>query len=101
MFKRSSLIGMALFLLTVAMVFSVSLVNIAAQDATPAPTPTAIVSELGTGGTHLSFWNGLTGSDGATMTSMLADFIADHPEISVTMEVIPWDNLYTKLRQPS
>lgn len=98
MSKRSFLMGLSLVVLLVGMVFSLSLVSVGAQDATPAPTPTAIVSELGTGGTHLSFWNGLTGSDGETMASMLADFIADHPEISVTMEVIPWDNLYTKLQ---
>jgi ABC-type glycerol-3-phosphate transport system substrate-binding protein len=99
MFKRSTLIGLSLVVLLAGMVFSMSLMSVGAQDAaTPAPTPTAIVSELGSGGTHLSFWNGLTGSDGETMASMLANFIADHPEISVTMEVIPWDNLYTKLQ---
>jgi ABC-type glycerol-3-phosphate transport system substrate-binding protein len=70
----------------------------AAQDATPAPTPTAIVSELGSGGTHISFWNGLTGSDGVTLNAMLAEFVVDHPEISVTTEIIPWATLYTKLQ---
>jgi ABC-type glycerol-3-phosphate transport system substrate-binding protein len=98
MFKRSTLIGLLLVVLMTGIVFSLSLVSVGAQDATPAPTPTAIVSELGTGGTHLAFWNGLTGSDGETMASMLANFVADHPEISVTTEVIPWDNLYTKLQ---
>lgn len=60
--------------------------------------PTAIVSELGTGGTHISFWNGLTGSDGVTLNEMLSDFVVDHPEISVTTEIIPWNTLYTKLQ---
>jgi ABC-type glycerol-3-phosphate transport system substrate-binding protein len=69
-----------------------------AQDATVAPTPTAIVSELGSGGTHISFWNGLTGSDGVTLNAMLANFVVDHPEVSVTTEIIPWGTLYTKLQ---
>src|SRR5262245_43653919 len=98
MFKRSTLLGITLTALLVAVMFSLSLVGIQAQDATAAPTPTAIVSELGTGGTHISYWNGLTGSDGSTMSDMLTNFIAEHPEVSVTMEVIPWDNLYTKLQ---
>jgi ABC-type glycerol-3-phosphate transport system substrate-binding protein len=70
--------------------------SVMAQDAPPEPT--AIVSELGTGDTHISFWNGLTGSDGVTLNEMLADFVAANPEISVTTEIIPWNTLYTKLQ---
>lgn len=102
MFKRSTLIGLFLVVLLVAMAFSMSLVSTVAQDATatapPVPTATPAISELGTGGTHLAFWNGLTGSDGDTMNAMLTNFIAAHPEVSVTMEVIPWDPLYVKLQ---
>jgi ABC-type glycerol-3-phosphate transport system substrate-binding protein len=97
MFKRSSLIGLLLISTIVAMVFSMSLVTTVAQDA-PVPTPTAIVSEMGTGGTHISFWNGLTGSDGVTLNEMLAQFVQEVPNISVTSEIIPWATLYTKLQ---
>lgn len=94
--KRRLLIGLGLVLTLSLMV--VSLVPISAQDATPVPEPTAIVSELGTGGVHISFWNGLTGSDGVTLIDMLGPFVTDHPEISVTTEQIPWGTLYTKLQ---
>ncbi len=67
-------------------------------EPTPVPEPTAIVTELGTGSMKLSFWNGLTGSDGVTLNDMLANFVKDHPEISITAEVIPWNTLYTKLQ---
>jgi ABC-type glycerol-3-phosphate transport system substrate-binding protein len=84
------------------MVFALSFAGTSAQDATAVPTaipPTDIPPiELGSGGTHLAFWNGLTGSDGATMSDLLAGFVKDHPEISVTMEEIPWDTLYPKLQ---
>ncbi|MBZ0289820.1 MAG: hypothetical protein K8I30_19515, partial [Anaerolineae bacterium] len=62
MFKRSTLIGLLLVVLMSGIVFSLSLVSVGAQDATVAPTATPIVAEIGTGGTHISFWNGLTGS---------------------------------------
>jgi ABC-type glycerol-3-phosphate transport system substrate-binding protein len=92
------LMGSALVLLVLAMMFSFSLIGIQAQDATPEPSPTAIVSELGSGGIHISFWNGLTGSDGVTLNAMLSQFVIEHPEISVTTEIIPWNTLYTKLQ---
>jgi len=99
MFKRS-LIGLSLICIMALIAFSMSLGITAAQDATatPAPPPTAIVSELGTGGTHIAFWNGLTGSDGVTLIDMMGPFVTDHPEISVTTEQIPWNTLYTKLQ---
>lgn len=97
MSKRSSLMGISLVLLVLVALFSMSL-GVLAQDATAVPTPTAIVSELGTGGTHISFWNGLTGSDGVTLNAMLTEFVAEHPEVSVTTEIIPWGTLYTKLQ---
>jgi ABC-type glycerol-3-phosphate transport system substrate-binding protein len=85
-------------LLVLGLMFSLSLVGIQAQDATPEPSPTAIVSELGSGGVHISFWNGLTGSDGVTLNEMLTQFVVEHPEISITTEIIPWGTLYTKLQ---
>jgi ABC-type glycerol-3-phosphate transport system substrate-binding protein len=99
MFKRS-LIGLSLVVLIMAMVFSVTMVGTAQDNptATPAPTETPIVTDLGSGGTHISFWNGLTGSDGVTLNAMLSNFVKDHPEISVTTEIIPWNTLYTKLQ---
>jgi ABC-type glycerol-3-phosphate transport system substrate-binding protein len=96
--KRSSLAGFALFLLTVVMVFALSIASTGAQDATPIPEPTAIVSDLGTGSMKISFWNGLTGSDGVTLNDMLSQFVTENPDISVTTEIIPWNTLYTKLQ---
>jgi ABC-type glycerol-3-phosphate transport system substrate-binding protein len=98
MVKRSTLLSIVLVLMTVVALFAMSLGGTLAQDATVAPTETAIVTELGTGGTHISFWNGLTGSDGVTLNAMLTEFVAEHPEVSVTTEIIPWNTLYTKLQ---
>lgn len=94
MAKRNGL----LVILTVLALLAMTMGGTFAQDATPVPTETPIVTELGTGGTHISFWNGLTGSDGVTLNAMLADFVVAHPEISVTTEIIPWGTLYTKLQ---
>jgi ABC-type glycerol-3-phosphate transport system substrate-binding protein len=101
MFKRTFLAALAVAT-TAAMAFVAMPKNTFAADATatstPAPTATNVVAQLGSGGTHLSFWNGLTGSDGSTMADLLAGFVKEHPEISVTMEEIPWDTLYPKLQ---
>jgi ABC-type glycerol-3-phosphate transport system substrate-binding protein len=78
-----------------------SSVTIFAQDATatPLPEPTAIVSSFGEdAAVQISFWNGLTGSDGVTLNEMLANFSAENPDIGVTTEIIPWNTLYTKLQ---
>ncbi len=99
MLKRPALFGLVLALFISMMALVVVPIN--AQDATPVPLPTATdipPIELGTGGTHISFWNGLTGSDGVTLIDMLAPFAAAHPEVSVTVEQIPWNTLYTKLQ---
>ncbi len=96
--KRPALFGLVLALIVCMM--ALVAMPISAQDA-PAPLPTATdipPIELGTGGTHISFWNGLTGSDGVTLIDMLAPFTAEHPEVSVTIEQIPWGTLYTKLQ---
>jgi ABC-type glycerol-3-phosphate transport system substrate-binding protein len=96
MLKRKSLFGLLMALLGLFSLFSMSLISTVAQDAPPEPT--AIVSDLGTGGLKISFWNGLTGSDGTTLNAMLAQFVEENPDVSVTTEIIPWGTLYTKLQ---
>jgi ABC-type glycerol-3-phosphate transport system substrate-binding protein len=66
---------------------------VAAQDA-----PEPIVNELGTGGTQISFWNGLSGSDGVTLNDMLTKFVAENPDVSVRTEIIDWNTLYPKIQ---
>ncbi|MFN8528143.1 MAG: ABC transporter substrate-binding protein [Anaerolineae bacterium] len=90
----------ALIALLLVFVFVLSSVSISAQDATatPAPTATPIVADIGSGATHISFWNGLTGSDGVTLNEMLAQFAQENPDISVTVEMIVWNTLYQKLQ---
>jgi ABC-type glycerol-3-phosphate transport system substrate-binding protein len=105
MSKRWFLLSLALLMALAFSMFSVPAAPTNAQDPTATPTtppavPTATpaISELGSGGTHLAFWNGLTGSDGVTLNAMLTQFVKEHPEISVTTEIIPWQTLYTKLQ---
>jgi ABC-type glycerol-3-phosphate transport system substrate-binding protein len=94
MVKRRLSLGIAfVFLMVLALALPM---GTTAQDA--APEPTAIVASLGTGSMQISFWNGLTGSDGVTLNEMLVDFVAQNPDISVTTEIIPWNTLYTKLQ---
>jgi ABC-type glycerol-3-phosphate transport system substrate-binding protein len=96
MFKRS-LIGLCLICIMALTVFSLGITT--AQDATPVPTATPIVAEIGSGGgLHISFWNGLTGSDGVTLNEMLVKFAEDNPDISLTVEIVAWNTLYQKLQ---
>ncbi len=97
MSKRFSLIVRLAMLVLV--VFTLS-AGAAAQDPTPAPLPTETpaIASMGTGSTHISFWNGLTGSDGVTLNEMIAQFAAENPDYSITTEIIPWATLYTKLQ---
>ena len=88
MIKRLTLIAM------VAMLLIVALVPTIAQDEEPTP----IVANIGDGDISISFWNGLTGSDGETLNAMLIDFVEANPEISVTTEIVDWNTLYTKLQ---
>jgi ABC-type glycerol-3-phosphate transport system substrate-binding protein len=98
MFKRLSLIGLS----AAAMALTLSISPIIAQSATDTPlppTPTPIVStDLGTGGTHIALWDGLTGSDGSTFDSMLGQFVKENPDISITDEEIDWNTFYAKLQ---
>src|SRR5258707_5130072 len=70
------------------------------SDTTPtvAPTPTAIVSDAGSGGVQLVFWNGLTGSDGATLVKMTQQFVKENPDISVHTEMMDWGVFFPKLQ---
>jgi ABC-type glycerol-3-phosphate transport system substrate-binding protein len=99
MSKRSSTIAvLSIFTLLVsAFILSVGVsAPVSAQD--PVPTFTPAVASMGTGSTHISFWNGLTGSDGTTLNEMIAQFAAENSDYSVTTEIIPWATLYTKLQ---
>ncbi len=73
---------------------SVTLVSVAVAQDTPEPE----VTELGSGGTQISFWNGLSGSDGVTLNQMLQQFVKENPDISVRTEIIDWNSLYPKLQ---
>lgn len=97
MFKRVVLFFSLILSLMMVLVMSVP---ITAQDeeATPVPTATPDINELGSGDIHISYWNGLTGSDGVTMNEMLAAFVEENPEYSVTSEIVEWNTLYTKLQ---
>lgn len=45
----------------------------------------------------LSFWNGFTGGDGPVMKQLIDRFNAEHPNITITMNVYKWDEYYQKL----
>lgn len=94
MFKRVSLATFLILLLVLSIALSLPMGTLAQDEAEPTP----IVSTLGDGEIQISFWNGLTGSDGVTMNEMLAAFVAENPEIGVTSEIIPWATLYAKLQ---
>ena len=73
---------------------SVTLFSVAVAQDTPEPE----VTELGSGGTQITFWNGLSGSDGVTLNEMLKQFVKENPDISVRTEIIDWNTLYPKLQ---
>ncbi len=100
MLKRSTLLTVVLAMLAVVAMFAISLGSTMAQDATPVPLPTntPAIADMGTGGTHIAFWNGLTGSDGVTLNDMLVQFVQENPDISVTTEIVDWGTLYPKLQ---
>ena len=68
------------------------------SGATAQNAPQPEVTQLGTGGTQISFWNGLSGSDGVTLNKMLEQFVKENPDISVRTEIIDWNTLYPKLQ---
>ncbi len=98
MAKRKSLMGVMAGVVATGALLAMSL-GVQAQAATEAPTPTPIPSmDLGTGGTHIQLWDGLTGSDGSTLDSMLSQFVKENPDISITDEEIDWNTFYAKLQ---
>ena len=94
MFKRSFLLGFSLIFVLIAMVPMMSMGTPTLAQEAPTPTPVSI----GTGALQISFWNGLTGSDGVTLNEMLARFAEENPDISLTVEIIAWNTLYQKLQ---
>jgi ABC-type glycerol-3-phosphate transport system substrate-binding protein len=96
MSRKSFVPAFALVVLLAVFSLSLSAVSVLAQD--PLPSPTPAIASMGSGDLQLSFWNGLTGSDGVTLNAMLEEFVVDHPEISVTTEIVDWNTLYTKLQ---
>jgi len=49
------------------------------------------------GTVEISFWNGFSGPDGATMEEIVKDFNRENPRIRVKMEIIPWATYYDKV----
>lgn len=68
----------------------------AAAATGPTPTPTVAVSEVGTGQKQITFWHGLTGPDGATMSELLKLYVAENKDVKVRQEVMVWDTFYQK-----
>ena len=99
MFKRVTFFVSLVFALVAMMILAIPF---GAQDdggeIEPVPTATPLVESFGSGGVEISFWNGLTGSDGVTMNAMLSDFVAGNPDVSVTTEIVEWNTLYAKLQ---
>ncbi|MFC7405192.1 extracellular solute-binding protein [Georgenia alba] len=53
-------------------------------------------------GTTIDFWHLLTGPDGAILTGMLDEYMADNPDVSVNQTVLAWGApYYTKLSMAS
>jgi len=50
-----------------------------------------------TGVITLEFWNGFTGPDGRTMEAIVTQFNAEHKNIQVRMQIIPWNTYYDKV----
>jgi multiple sugar transport system substrate-binding protein len=99
MLKRSLMIGLAL-VLTLTLVLGPRSARAADPTATPAPLPTNTpipTAVLGTGSMQISLQDGLTGSDGSTLDSMISNFVKENADISVTDEEIDWNLLYPKL----
>ena len=64
----------------------------------------ALLFTLGAGAAfaqvELTYWHGFTGPDLPVMEQLIADFNAQHPDIVVKGEPIPWGNLWQQL-EPS
>ena len=62
----------------------------------PEPTPTIAVSEVGTGQKQVTFWHGLTGADGKTMSELLRLYVEENKDIKLRQEVMGWAVFYQK-----
>lgn len=69
----------------------------AEAEAEVEPTATTIVAEAGEGDTQLIYWNGLTGSDGATMVEIVGAYADDNPDVAVRVEMMQWGTYFDKL----
>lgn len=101
MFKRSLLFGFLFVAAFAVIIGSMPTSHSNAQTAatnTPAPTSTPIISDAGSGGTTLNYWNGLTGGDGTTMAAMVAAFVKDNPSYKVHTESYDWNTMFQKLQ---
>lgn len=45
----------------------------------------------------LAYWNGFTGGDGPFMKQMVADFMTDNPNITITNNTIEWAQYYQRM----
>jgi multiple sugar transport system substrate-binding protein len=63
-----------------------------------APEPTAIpAADLGSGGTVINFWNGLTGNDGEGMQRLMERYARENPQVRINFQRIIWRTFYDKL----
>lgn len=92
--KRFSILFGATLVLVMTTMLVMPMGGVAQEEQ---PTPTPIVAEAGTGGTHLVYWNGLTGSDGVTMVEIVQKFTEENPDVSVRIEMMAWATYFDKL----
>jgi multiple sugar transport system substrate-binding protein len=45
----------------------------------------------------VTFWNGYTGPDRVAVEKLVSDFNAKSGDVTIKMEIMPWDSLYQKL----
>ena len=68
-----------------------------ALAAAPAPTPSPVITNLGTGSKTVTIWDGLGGPDGDTFAKMLKLFVQKNPDIRIQHEVLDWGVYYQKV----
>jgi len=81
---------------SVSLVASLALVA-CSSGATTEQTETDFASEYTGPAVELAFWNGFTGGDGPFMEQMVADFNAEHENITVVSNTQPWGDLYQRM----
>lgn len=63
----------------------------------PAETPKDQAAPAAAEKVTLTFWNGFTGPDRPALEGLVKKFNDSHPNIQITMEIMPWDSLFQKL----